>query len=219
MENGELNMKKIVTVCMISAMFLAGCTTLEYKENMEKGNAALEKKNYEAAAKAFSSAVQLKPEKEEAQALLNETIDALKEQESIEKYVKEIRGLSLKMSEISQSWDELRNSLSTGQIDDVFLDATVYDKIIPATTDLRQQASAIKPPNDEAAEINTLFISTIQKQQQAFLEIILRINTADTSKITRTDEMLNEVSISGKEMNVKLDSLVEEYNIDVSDAN
>lgn len=219
MENGELNMKKIVTGCMISAMFLAGCTTLEYKENIEKGNAALEKKNYEAAEKAFSSAVQLKPEKKEAQVLLNETIDALKEQESLEKYVKEMRSLSLKMSEISQSWDELKNFLSTGQIDDAFLNATVYDKLIPATTDLRQQASAIKPPNDEAAEINTLFISTIQKQQQAFLEIILRINTADTSKIKRTDEMLNEVSNSGKEMNVKLDSLVEEYNIDVLEAN
>lgn len=219
MENGELNMKKIVTGCMISAMFLAGCTTLEYKENIEKGNAALEKKNYEAAEKAFSSAVQLKPEKKEAQVLLNETIDALKEQESLEKYVKEMRALSLKMSEISQSWDELKNFLSTGQIDDAFLNATVYDKLIPATTDLRQQASAIKPPNDEAAEINTLFIRTIQKQQQAFLEIILRINTADTSKIKRTDEMLNEVSNSGKEMNVKLDSLVEEYNIEVLEAN
>jgi hypothetical protein len=207
-------MKKMLTGCLISAMFLSGCTYLDYKESIEKGNAALEKKNYEAAEKAFSTAVRLKPEEKEAQALLNETVDALKEQESIEKYVKEMKSLSLKMSKINQSWDELRNFSSTGQIDDVFLDATVYDKVIPATTDLREQASAIKPPNDEAIEINELFISTLEKQQQAFLEIILRINTADTSKITRTDEMLNEVNRSDKEMNLKLDSLVEKYNID-----
>lgn len=61
--------KRSIIICALPLLLLAGCTNSDYKEEITKGNQALDNKQYEQAAKAFDKALQEKKDNQTAQKL------------------------------------------------------------------------------------------------------------------------------------------------------
>ncbi|AKP78618.1 hypothetical protein AS52_03657 [Priestia megaterium Q3] len=94
--------KQSIIICTLPLLLLAGCTNSDYKEEITKGNQALDNKEYEQAAKAFNKALQDKKGDQTAKALYQVATDMKLATQKFEqgKY-KEVLSLSDKVTEVN----------------------------------------------------------------------------------------------------------------------
>lgn len=155
------------------------------------------------------------PEKETAEDTDNEQAnESLEKPDEVKAYVEETRLAYLELAELGVSWDELRNASANGEITDYDFGLTIFEEIIPANADLVEKVEAIIAPTDETIETSELLISAVNKQQQAFTEVLSAIDTGDASKITSANSILTEVRTIDRDFARKMEALVTKYGIE-----
>lgn len=94
--------KRSIIICTLPLLLLAGCTNSDYKEEITKGNQALDNKQYEQAAKAFDKALQEKKDNQTARNLYKVAVNMklAKQKFEQEKY-KEVLSLSDEINKIN----------------------------------------------------------------------------------------------------------------------
>ena len=208
-------MKKSLSIIplLLTGFMLAACTSAVYKENVEKGQRFLEEKDYKEAVSAFNAALKEKPNDEEAQKLLDEANHKLNEQKEIEGYIKEVNAAYDSLLVLSQNWDELREKSANGEVDDFTVAEILSTDFLSNNGELVKVIESIEPPNDEIKKTHEVLIDAVNKQQQAFIEIIAAVEGLDASKLTSANSLLAEVRKKDREFVSSMRDVVEKYNI------
>lgn len=136
------------------------------------------------------------------------------DKKKVETYLNEVAISFVKLGELSERWNELRQSSADGEISDVELGEIISNEILPTNMNHLEELEAIPTTTEETTEINEMAIEFVGDQQLAFTEILSAIETGDSSKITSANAILNEVRKTERETVRKLESLVEKHGIE-----
>ncbi|GFZ98300.1 hypothetical protein GCM10008018_50680 [Paenibacillus marchantiophytorum] len=228
-------MKKLLIGSIVLLIVLSGCTSAKYKQSIEAGNKALVDKKYAEAVTAFSTAVAEEPKNAEAKQKLDdakikqdEEIKAKeeaekkakeeaekKEKDAVSKYVTSIKETTNQLLTINTNWDQLRKASASGEVDNATFGKLVSDKFIPAATTLVEKIQKVSAPSEEIRLIHELYISSAEKQQQAFTEIVAAINSGDMSKITKANQLLTDAQKSERDYVAKLKPILDKYKLSI----
>lgn len=120
----------------------------------------------------------------------------------------------MQVSDLAVQWDELRMGASNGEIDGYTFATAIYEEILPQNMYVLENIEAIIPPNEDIATTHELLIDAISKQHIAFSEVAAGMDANDPDKITKANEILNEVRKLDREFGRKMETLIKEYGID-----
>lgn len=136
------------------------------------------------------------------------------DKELIQYYVDDVRDAYMQVSDLAVQWDELRMGASNGEIDSYTFATAIYEEILPQNMFVLENIEAIIPPNDDIAATHELLIDAISKQHIAFSEVAAGMDANDPNKITKANEILNEVRKLDREFGRKMETLIKEYGIE-----
>ena len=140
--------------------------------------------------------------------------EVTKDKELAQYYVDDVREAYMQVSDLAVQWDELRIGASNGEIDSYTFATAIYEEILPQNMFVLENIEAIIPPNEEIAATHELLIDAISKQHIAFSEVAAGMDANDPNKITKANEILNEVRKLDREFGRKMEKLIKEYGLD-----
>lgn len=155
-----------------------------------------------------------KEEQTEVKEEVEEVETVTEDKEIIQNYVDDVRVAYMQVSDLAIQWDDLRIGASNGEIDSYTFATAIYEEILPQNMFVLENIEAIIPPNDDIAATHELLIDAISKQHIAFSEVAAGMDTNDPDKITKANEILNEVRKLDREFGRKMETLIKEYGID-----
>lgn len=183
---------------------VTACSPSSEEAKPEKESVEVEKKKEEPETK-----VEKEVTKEE------ETTEVMTaDKEIIQYYVDDVRDAYMQVSDLAVQWDELRMGASNGEIDSYTFATAIYEEILPQNMYVLETIEAIIPPNDDIATTHELLIDAISKQHIAFSEVAAGMDANDPDKITKANEILNEVRKLDREFGRKMETLIKEYGIE-----
>ncbi|WP_342566641.1 hypothetical protein MKY09_11205 [Psychrobacillus sp. FSL K6-4046] len=198
-------MKKWFMIGLISLILgVTACSPSSKEAKPEKESVEVVKKEEESETK-----VEKEVTKEEEK---TEVVTA--DKELIQYYVDDVRDAYMQVSDLAVQWDELRMGASNGEIDSYTFATAIYEEILPQNMFVLENIEAIIPPNDDIAATHELLIDAISKQHIAFSEVAAGMDANDPDKITKANEILNEVRKLDREFGRKMETLIKEYGID-----
>ena len=158
--------------------------------------------------------LELKASKTEVEMLSTKAPEDFKDKEAVEKYVSEVREAYMETSNLGTEWDAMRVGLSTGEISPLKFAEIIKTDLLPRNMAIIETIEGIVTPNEEIALTHELFIDGINKQHIAFSEVATAMETYDSNKMTKANEILNEVRKLDREFGREMEKLLLEYDID-----
>lgn len=158
--------------------------------------------------------LELKASKTEVEMLSTKAPEDFKDKEAVEKYVSEVREAYMETSNLGAEWDAMRVGLSTGEISPLKFAEIIKTDLLPRNMAIIETIEGIVTPNEEIALTHELFIDGINKQHIAFSEVATAMETYDSNKMTKANEILNEVRKLDREFGREMEKLLLEYDID-----
>ncbi|WP_298472265.1 hypothetical protein [uncultured Psychrobacillus sp.] len=158
--------------------------------------------------------IELKASKTEAEMVSTKVPENFKDREAVETYVTEVREIYMETTNLGAQWDALRIGSSTGEVTPPEFAEVIRTDLLPQNMAIIEVIEAIVPPNDEIARTHELFIDAINKQHIAFSEVATAMDTYDSNKMTKANEILSEVRKLDREFGREMENLLLEYNID-----
>lgn len=204
-------MKKWFFLVILS--FMLGLTACSTTSNEKKP----EKEMEEAVTKEKEKVEEDKLDLQEEEIATVETEEAEEvsiDKEHVQYYVDDVRVAYMQVSDLAVRWDELRFSSSNGQMDSYTFATAIYEEVLPQNMYVLEGIEAIIPPNDDIAATHEILIDAISKQHIAFSEIAAGLDANDPNKITKANEILNEVRKLDREFSRKMEALIKEYGIE-----
>ncbi|WP_342560656.1 hypothetical protein NSQ95_07760 [Psychrobacillus sp. FSL W7-1457] len=156
--------------------------------------------------------IELKASK--AEMISTKAPEDFKDREAVEKYVAEVREAYAKVSNLGAEWDALRMGSSTGEVSSLKFAEIIKSDFLPKNMAIIELIEAIVAPNEEIALSHELLIDAINKQHIAFSEVATAMETNDSNKMTKANEILSEVRKLDREFGREMENLLLEYNID-----
>ncbi|QGM30474.1 hypothetical protein GI482_08840 [Bacillus sp. N3536] len=199
-------MRKWLFLIMVSCMLgLTACSVAKEEEKPEKEIEKVVTKEETAAEENKSDS------KKEATVPEEEVVST--DKELVQYYVDDVRVAYMEVTDLAVRWDELRFGSSNGQLDSYTFATAIYEEILPQNMFVLENIEAIIPPNDDIAATHEILIDAISKQHIAFSEIAAGLDANDPDKITKANEILNEVRKLDREFSRKMEALIKEYGI------
>ncbi|MER2170470.1 MAG: hypothetical protein ABS938_07515 [Psychrobacillus psychrodurans] len=158
--------------------------------------------------------LELKASKTEVEMLSTKAPEDFKDKEAVEKYVSEVREAYMETSNLGAEWDAMRVGLSTGEISPLNFAEIIKTDLLPRNMAIIETIEGIMTPNEKIALTHELFIDGINKQHIAFSEVATAMETYDSNKMTKANEILNEVRKLDREFGREMEKLLLEYDID-----
>ncbi|MBD7945111.1 hypothetical protein H9650_13375 [Psychrobacillus sp. Sa2BUA9] len=199
-------MRKWFFLIMVSCMLgLTACSIAKEEEKPEKEIEKVVTKEETAAEENKSDS--------KVEATVTEEVVVSTDKELVQYYVDDVRVAYMEVTDLAVRWDELRFGSSNGQLDSYTFATTIYEEILPQNMFVLENIEAIIPPNDDIAATHEILIDAISKQHIAFSEIAAGLDANDPNKITKANEILNEVRKLDREFSRKMEALIKEYGI------
>jgi tetratricopeptide (TPR) repeat protein len=189
---------------------------------LEDGTKAIEEKHYDEAIELLTEVAKSDADYQESKSLILEGESLLEQaetkkqvEEEIIEYIATIKEYYSEVISLSSKWDELRNASANGEIDDyTFAEVLLYD-IIPASRTVTDEVNLVFAPSDETKAAHEALIGALEKQHQAFTEVLAAIDQGDISKITTANQLLADARKLDREFVSLLEPLIEAYGIDL----
>ncbi|WP_342560655.1 hypothetical protein NSQ95_07755 [Psychrobacillus sp. FSL W7-1457] len=201
-------MRKWFGLVLLSIILgVTACSPSSKESKTDKESEEVEKKEEQSVTKEEKEVVE-----EEQEVEVVEEVSA--DKELIQLYVDDVRDAYMQVSDLAVQWDELRMGASNGEIDGYTFATAIYEEILPQNMYVLENIEAIIPPNEDIATTHELLIDAISKQHIAFSEVAAGMDANDPDKITKANEILNEVRKLDREFGRKMETLIKEYGID-----
>lgn len=106
-------------------------------------------------------------------------------------YTESVKPIMTDVQQESQKWDNLRQKSAKGQISNSQFATTVRNELLPNMIKLQERMEKVAPEK-EMREIHEIGIKMINKNVQAYTDIIAAVASNDMSKITSANSLLAE---------------------------
>lgn len=200
----------LAVLCFLG-LLITGCGNAEkVRDAVNRGNAAMEKGDFGAAARAYEEALKLDPKNAEAHA----GVEKAKKAKNLEGYLKSVLPLINEIDALAKQWDDLRQQSAAGRISDLEFGERVISDFMPRTRDLAERAEALSV--DVPRELRSAheeLINVLNLNLQAFSEVVAAIDTGDYSRLTSANKLLSDARAAERRYVQKLEDLAAEYGV------
>lgn len=115
-------------------------------------------------------------------------------------------------SEVISNYDSVTGANYTS---DEEMYTMLTEKVIPKYRDFISELEEIQPQTQEVSELHELYISAVNKQYNAVVQIVAALESQDTNLVVEANEKLNEGRKGIRNFHSKLQALAAEHNVEI----
>lgn len=192
-------------------LLLAACgNATKVREAVDRGKAAMETGDFDAAVRAYEEALRLDPDSAEALA----GMERARKAKELDGYLKSVQPVLDEVMELSRRWDDLRQEAVAGRINELEFAERVVGEFMPKARDLAEKAEDLSLGlSEDLRDVHEELISALNLALQAFSEVAAAIDAGDFSKITSANKLLSDSNAAERRYVQKLEDLAAEYGV------
>lgn len=200
----------VAALCVLGLLAVGCGNAAKAREAIARGDAAMEKGEFEAAVRAYEEALQLDPDNATARAKL----EGAKKSRDFADYVKSVTPILDEVGKLATAWDELRQESAAGRISDLELGKRVLNDLMPKNRELAERAEAlfINVPK-ELRDAHEELIGMLNLNLQALSEVAAAIDARDLSRITSANKLFSDARAAERRYVQKLEDLAAECGV------